>query len=103
VHLRGKKLEIWRELVIFARLITGIQLLNSLVAYQGVFRQIRNRSLSDQANGVETVIRPDELLIQSESITSAIIWILTLILLNETWALFRTTNQFLPPALKRVP
>ncbi len=103
MHLRGKKLEIWRELVIFARLIAGFQLLNSLLAYQGIFSQIRNRSLSDQANGVETVIRPDELLIQSESITSAIIWILTLVLLNETWTLFRTTNQFLPPALKRVP
>jgi hypothetical protein len=103
VQLWGKKLEILRELVIFARLISSFQLLNYLLAYQGVFSQIRNRSLSDQANGVETVIRPDELVIQSESITSAIIWILTLVLLNETWTLFRTTNQFLPPALKRVP
>lgn len=103
MQLWGKKLEIWRELVVFARLVTGVQLISALVAYQGVFRQIQNRSLSDQANGVETVIRPDEHLAQSESITSAILWIMTLILLNATWNLFRTTNQFLPPAPKRVP
>ena len=103
MQLWGTKLEIWRELVMFARLISGIQFTVALLTYQGVFRQIRNRNLSDQANGVETVIRPDEQLIQTESVTSAILWILTLILLNAVWNLFRTTNQFLPRGPKQVP
>ena len=103
MQLWGIKLEIWRELVILARLITTFQLLQAASSYLAVYGQIRNRSQSDLANGVATVIREDERLIQSESITSAIIWIMTLILLNEIWGLFRTTNQFLPREPKRVP
>jgi hypothetical protein len=97
------KLEIWRELVIFARLITSFELLKASSSYLAIYGQIRNRSQSDQANGVETVIRADEQLIQSESMTLGLLWILTLILLNATWNLFRTTNQFLPREPKRVP
>ena len=97
------KLEIWRELVIFARLITGFQFLKAASSYLAIYGQIRNRSQSDEANGVETVIRADEQLIQTESLISGLLWIMTAILLNATWNLFRTTNQFLPPAPKRVP
>ena len=103
MQLWGTKLEYWRDLVTLARLIISFQLLSAVWSYFAIFGQIRNRSLSNLANGVETVIRPDEQFIQTESLWSLTVGIFVLLVVNETWIRLRTTNQFLPPAPKRVP
>jgi hypothetical protein len=103
VQLWGTKLELWRELVNLARVIISFQLLSAGWSYFAIFGQIRNRSLSNQANGVETVIRPDEQLIQTESLWSLAVAIFVLLVVNETWHRLETTNQFLPREPKLVP